>query len=149
MPPRETDHPVYEIWKKMRYRCNVPGNKDYPRYGGRGIKVFEPWNYDFVSFRKWALAADWQPGLTLDRIDVDGDYEPDNCRWVTMYEQTDNRRNTRYWQYYGHQWTARQLFKHFRPQVTWGTFRRRLYQGWPIEQALNYGKNERYKRNAS
>lgn len=76
---------LYRLWRGMRERCNYPRHKSYHRYGGRGIRVAPEWD-DYVAFRKWALANGYEDGLTIDRIDNDGNYEPDNCRWITQSE---------------------------------------------------------------
>lgn len=73
---------LYKTWKRMRVRCNNPNNKDYYRYGGRGIGLCEEWD-DFENFQGWALANGYQEGLSIDRVDNDGDYEPGNCCWVS------------------------------------------------------------------
>ena len=83
--------PLYRRWVNMRQRCNLTSSHEYKQYGGRGIKVCEEWNNDFIPFMEWALANGYEKGLTLDRINVDGNYEPTNCRWITIKEQQNNR----------------------------------------------------------
>ena len=77
------------IWANMRTRCNCKTNKDYPDYGGRGIKVCEEWS-EFINFHEWAMKNGYEDNLSLDRIDVNGNYEPSNCRWTTYKEQANN-----------------------------------------------------------
>lgn len=83
---------LYKIWERMKSRCNNPNARSYKYYGGRGINVCKEWE-NFVPFAKWAEANGYSDDLTIDRIDVNGDYEPSNCRWVTMKVQQNNKRN--------------------------------------------------------
>ena len=85
---------LHNVWKAMRKRCSNVNNKDYCRYGGRGIKVCDEWQNDFLSFERWAINNGYIEGLTIDRVNNDGNYEPNNCRWVTHKDQCNNRCNS-------------------------------------------------------
>ena len=105
MPEHRTKHGMcgtrlYYIWRDMRRRCTCKGMKNYMNYGGRGIRVCHEWE-DFSSFYKWAMASGYDDSLTIDRIDVNGNYEPGNCRWADKSVQTANRRNTGRTEYIG------------------------------------------------
>ena len=93
--------PLYQRWLDMKSRCNCPNNTEYSNYGGRGISVIEEWNNDYFAFKNWALQNGFSEELTLDRIDVNGNYEPQNCRWITFIDQQNNRRNNRKVTYHG------------------------------------------------
>ncbi len=86
---------LYRIWCGMRDRCNRSNNSDYTHYGGRGIKVCSEWDGDFTKFKEWAIQNGYTEDLTIDRINTDGDYCPENCRWATRKEQTRNRQITK------------------------------------------------------
>jgi len=82
---------LYHIWQDMKKRCCNPHVHRYERYGGRGIQICKAWLEDFRPFMQWALANGYTDSLMIDRIDNDGDYKPDNCRWIINKAQCNNR----------------------------------------------------------
>lgn len=88
-----SDTRLYDIWQGIKARTERPTNPAYRNYGGRGIKLCEEW-HDPYAFMEWANLNGYSEGLTIDRIDVNGNYEPSNCRWITRSEQCCNKRNT-------------------------------------------------------
>lgn len=125
---------LYGIWSGMKRRCYVTTCKMYKYYGGRGIKVCDEWK-DYIPFRDWALSHGYTEKLTIDRIDVNGDYCPENCRWSTYLVQQNNRRNNHIIEYQGKEYTVSELArKHdVSPTLVSG----RLRKGWSIEEALS------------
>jgi hypothetical protein len=126
---------IYTIWQQMKDRCYNKNNKDYTRYGGRGITVCDEWKTDAKAFSDWANANGYSDNLTLDRIDVNGNYEPSNCRWATIKQQDRNRTNTIYITFNGET----------KPLAEWceirgiryGTAQKRYYQGHSPEIVLS------------
>ena len=87
--------PLYRVWMGIKARCRNPNSRTYPDYGGRGITVCEEWIDDYVAFRDWSLAKGYAPGLQIQRIDNDGNYEPDNCMWADGPSQMRRTRGNR------------------------------------------------------
>lgn len=86
----------YFIWKTMRQRCNNPNSSRYSRYGGRGIVICDEWNqYDI--FYQWALSSGYKKGLSIERINNDGNYCPENCTWIPVSEQGKNKKHSNKW----------------------------------------------------
>ena len=125
------------IWANMRTRCNCKTNKDYPDYGGRGIKVCKEWD-EFINFHEWAMKNGYEDNLSLDRIDVNGNYEPDNCRWITMAEQQSNRRNNVFVEYKGEKHTLTEWSRI--TGISRSGLSYRLSIGRPLDEVFKKGK---------
>lgn len=129
----QTNTRLYAIWERMRARCNNENTKEYPHYGGRGIRVCDEWD-DFEVFREWALQAGYTDKLTIDRIDNSAGYCPNNCRWATMTEQANNKRNNHLITLNGKTQTLAQWVKE--TGIKRDTIKKRIKYGWSIEDAL-------------
>lgn len=118
----------------MKQRCYDTKHTYYLHYGGRGIKVCDEWKDDFMCFYTWAINNGYNDTLTLDRVDNDGDYEPNNCQWSTMRKQSNNRRSNVYITYNKttHTMAEWARIKGMSRNVLWD----RLHSGWSIEKAL-------------
>lgn len=86
-------HPLYHVWQNMKNRCSNPSVHNWSNYGGKGIKVCPEWLASSRAFYDWGIANGYKPGLTIDRIDSDKDYSPNNCRFSTKTVQARNRSN--------------------------------------------------------
>lgn len=127
---------LYSAWRGMKQRCYSPTNKNYDHWGGRGIKVCDEWCNDFAAFEKWAMESGWKEGLTLDRIDVNGNYEPSNCRWSDWKTQARNRTTSVYYTINGETKTLIEWAEQY--EIPYGTVYQRLHNyGWDIERALS------------
>jgi len=125
---------LYQIYYGMRNRCCKSTNKRYAQYGGRGIKVCEEWMQGFILFMTWALASGYKEGLSIDRIDNNGNYEPSNCRWVNNQIQCNNRRTTHLLTLDGKTQSMLQWCEEL--GIKYSTLKRRLARGLSTEQAL-------------
>lgn len=124
---------LYRIWKAMRVRCNNPNTSEYHRYGGRGIKVCEEWNNYFV-FQSWAYSHGYADNLTIDRIDNDKGYSPNNCRWITLKEQQMNRSSCFMITHDGRTQNLTQWCKEY--DIDRHVLKKRLMAGIPFEEAV-------------
>lgn len=86
---------IYKIWKCMKNRCLNPNADRYKYYGGKGISICNEWVSDFMSFYNWSMQNGYEENLSIDRKDVNGNYEPNNCRWITMKKQQSNTSRNR------------------------------------------------------
>lgn len=131
---------LYGVWVNMKTRCYNPKSDDYKNYGARGINVCGLWRFNFLAFREWALKTGYNENekhgeCTLDRIDIDGDYCPENCRWVNAKAQANNKRNNVTITYNGENRTVAEWAVILGIKET--TIRGRLNRGWSGEEALN------------
>lgn len=131
----QTNTRLYMTWQDMKKRCSNPKSIGYHNYGGRGIKVCEEWKNDFQSFYDWAMANGYTDELTIDRIDVNGNYEPNNCRWATIKEQGFNRRNNHLLTFNGI--TKTMMEWSMETGLNYDCIRARINDyGWSVEKAL-------------
>lgn len=131
----EERDPLYAVWANMRRRCNDDHNKWYQRYGGRGIKVCKEWADDFDVFHSWAMDNGYKTGLTIDRIDNDGDYSPQNCRWASAKEQARNRSTNHKITAFGKTMLLSDWSIETGIKIT--TILERIRRGWSPEQAVS------------
>lgn len=129
----ETKTRLFKIWSAMNERCERKAHVHYKDYGGRGITVCDEWK-EFISFRDWSLKNGYAENLSLDRKDVDGNYEPSNCRWVTMKVQHNNKRNNHKLEYKSEIHTISEWSEITGIRKT--TIRERIKCGWSVEDAL-------------
>lgn len=130
----KTNSRVYHIWANMKSRCLNPKNNAYFRYGGRGIFICNEW-LNFEQFYAWATINGYQEDLTLDRIDNNGNYEPNNCRWVNATKQANNRRTNRIIEYNFKKYTVAEFSKFL--NISYSCLRHRLDRKWSIERIVN------------
>lgn len=124
------------IWYGMKARCLNPNSDAYSNYGGRGIDICDEWVHDYVSFRDWALSNGYADDLTLDRINVNLGYYPDNCRWATNKQQSNNKRNNVLLDYNGTKFTYSELAD--LAGISMNTLWMRINKlGWTVEKAVN------------
>lgn len=125
--------PEYYIWQSMNRRCYEQSRADYPRYGGRGITVCQRWRDSVAAFYE-DMGPKPSPQHSIDRIDSNGNYEPQNCRWATQEQQANNKRSSHYLTHDGLTLTIAQWARKL--DISEKVLGRRLSRGWPVEKAL-------------
>lgn len=124
---------LHRIWGAMKRRCNYEKYPEYHMYGGRGIKVCAEWE-EFLPFYEWAINNGYNDNLTLDRIDVNGNYEPKNCRFITNKEQANNRRSNIIIEYQGEKKTLKEWAELL--DLNYKAVWKRIKTGWTVEDAF-------------
>lgn len=142
--PKEENKKLSWKYYAIKKRCYNPKADNYPRYGGRGIKMCDEWLAEFDNFAEWAYSHGYKEGLTIERIDPNGDYCPDNCTFVTLEEQARNKRNTFWVEYHGERMSLAELCER-----TGKEYHMVLYRiqdmGWSADDAIDIpSAKERY-----
>ena len=126
---------IYNTYHSMKQRCYNSKNKNYYNYGGRGIKICEEWLNDFQAFYDWSMSHGYSDDLTIDRKDNDGDYCPENCRWSTHKQQSNNVRTNHLITYKGETLTLKQWSEVL--NINYNTLSRRINgMQWSVERAF-------------
>ena len=129
--------PLYSVWSGIKNRCLNPGTDGFHCYGGRGISICPEWLNDFTQFKTWALVSGYRDDLQIDRADVNGDYTPSNCRWVTSKVNGNNRRNNVLLTAFGETKTMSEWADDPICAVMYSTLRQRIYKSrWPHEKSI-------------
>lgn len=131
----KSDTRLYHIWHHVKNRCNNPNCDSYKNYGGRGVTICDEW-LNFTNFNDWSIKNGYQNNLTIDRIDVNRGYSPDNCRWVDLVtQQRENKRTLHLITYNNETRCLSEWAKIY--NINYGTLRERLKRGWTFERAVN------------
>ena len=142
IPPKEktglSHHPLYSTWQCMKKRCYYKKDSRYSIYGGKGITVCDEW-MDFPTFYDWAISHGWEPGLTIDRIDHNGNYEPSNCRFLT---RSDNSRHAAE----DFQRERKEKADAYNSKLEAELIDKCLHQRWMAISKIIFTKNSRYRR---
>lgn len=125
---------LYRIWQGMKSRCYYKQNNRYKYYGANGIKVCDKWLNNFQAFYDWGMSNGYKDDLTIDRIDVNDDYKPCNCRWVTKSEQQRNKRNNKMYTINGETRCLSEWCEKL--NLNYNTVSSRLHRNYTIEKAL-------------
>lgn len=132
---RYYDTPLFRIYWNMVNRCNCPSSTAYKNYGARGIRVCDQWSTGFLEFQKWARASGYEVGLSIERDDVNGNYEPANCRWIPVTEQNLNKRNSRRLTWNGKTQSPREWADEL--GIPFDVIQLRVTRGWSTDRVLS------------
>lgn len=124
---------LYRIWHNMKSRCLNPNFPKYPRYGGRGIAICDEW-LSFSAFEEWAMSSGYSEELTLDRKCLNGNYEPDNCQWISNFQQQSNKSDNRLVTCKGETHTLAEWSRILK--VKYSTLANRANRGWSDERII-------------
>ena len=130
----ESNTSLYKVWASVKNRCNNPNEPKYANYGGRGIKVCPEWEKDFLTFKEWCLTNGYEKGLTIERMDVNGNYSPSNCVFATQKVQQNNRRNNHLISFNGVTKTLSQWAEYL--GMKYKALEHRINRGWSVEDAF-------------
>lgn len=129
-------HPLFDAWRNMKARCSNANLAQFKDWGGRGITVCDEWENNYLAFKEWALANGFQEGLTLDRENNNGNYTPENCRWVTHKQNQRNTRTNKFVTAFGETKTLAEWSEDRRCKVKYTTLVKRVLKGWNHETAI-------------
>ena len=132
----ESHSRLYVVRCSIIARCENPNEPAYKHYGGRGITICPEWRQSYTAFRDWAIGSGYRHGLTIDRINNNDGYSPNNCRWIPQSEQSLNTRKTRYVTAFGETKPLILWIRDPRTAVSHNTLRKRLAEGWLPERAI-------------
>lgn len=135
---------LYNIWAGIKSRCYDKNCSSFINYGSRGIKMCEEWKNNFTSFRDWSLSHGYLENLSIDRIDNNGDYEPNNCRWVDNFTQSNNTRKTIIIEYGDKKYSAKQLANFL--NINYKKFIYGFHKFNDIEKSVEYAKKYKKRR---
>ena len=131
---------LYAIWIDMRRRCYNDKRSNYVYYGAKGINICDEWKNDFKKFQEWSFKNGYTDDFTIDRINNKKGYEPDNCRWITTFEQNNNMTTNHKIEYKGKIYNSMSSFCREK-QIDYNKFRQKIREGYNIQVALNFCKN--------
>lgn len=141
----ESNTRLYSIWLAMRKRCENKNFIEFYNYGGRGISVCNEWKHSFENFRDWSLINGYEENLSIDRIDTNGNYCPENCRWADAITQGNNTRRNNFATFCGETKTVKEWSKIL--NIPYQTLMSRLHKlGWEVEKAFTTPSNKKFGR---